>query len=215
MKFCVRDYKKACREYRSDWKARDDALRGLCKKFPNHQRRNGVNAKLWIISRSYATGIERRIKSAGTQGSSMERLADHFWRRRTLIDKIIKELRSLKEPLTTRKLKKIANAHGKLLQVVRKVLKRKRQSPRSFVSKYLHFHNPVVPIFDSVVVKGMRKLYPHQRTDRAIQASRVQDRDYREFLGRFWKLYNDVRQSGQMPTVRFLDYYLLYSEDKK
>jgi len=155
MKFSVRDYKKACRDYRLNWKARDDALRGLCRKFPDHQRRDGVNAKLWIISRSYATGIERRIKSAGTQGSSMETLADHFWRRRTSVDNIIKSLRGVREPLTPSKLEQIANAHGKLLRVVRKVLRRKRQSPRSFVSKYLHFHNPAVPIFDSVVVKGL------------------------------------------------------------
>lgn len=214
MKFSLSKYKRACRDYQSNWKARDDALRALCKKYPNHKYRHGSNAKLWIIARSYATGVERRIESAGTQGSAIEQLSDHFWKNRVSVDKIIRSLHSVREPLTDTKLAQIADAHGRLVRIVQRILKRK-EHPRSFVSKYLHFHNPAVPIFDSVVVKGMRKLYPRRREDGSIAASKVQDKDYRSFLMRFSLLYREVRRQGATPSVRFCDYYLLCLQEAK
>jgi hypothetical protein len=57
------------------------------------------------------------------------------------------------EPLTPPVLTQIISIHVGLLATVQSAL-RKGQTPRSFVSKYLHFHNPVVPIFDSVAASA-------------------------------------------------------------
>ena len=145
MSFSLAKYKRACADYAANWEAVEIALYDLCKRHPDHQDQGGINAKLWIIGRAYATGIERKISSQGFQGSSMTQLGKHFWRNRHRVDKALQILRGVNQPLTPEKLTKILDAHGRLVRIIQGAL-RKGQTPRSFVSKYLHFHNPAVPI---------------------------------------------------------------------
>ena len=214
MTFSVSAYNKARLDYKANWKAR-------MTRFALSTRNSLTTSEVWnqcqTLDHRPLLRDWRRTKNRKRryQGSAMEKLCAHFWRNRLSVDKIIASLRPVKEPLTPAKLGQIADAHGKLLRIVQRRLKKKKQKPRSFLSKYLHFHNPAVPIFDSVVVKGMRKLYAHRRNDGSVSASRIRDDDYRSFLMRFWFLYEDVRRSGATPTVRFLDYYLLCLEEGK
>ena len=134
MELSIEAYNNACRDYDQDWAATDKVLYELCRQFPDHQRRDGVMAKLWIIGRTYATGIERQIKSLGTQGSSMSQLANHIWRRRDTVDDVLRLLADVKEPLDVEKLKTILLAHGRSSNVIGQLL-RENLSPRSFASK--------------------------------------------------------------------------------
>ena len=62
MAFSPEEYRQAVDDYEKGWQATDTALYDLCRRYPNHTDRGGVNAKLWIIGRTYATGIERKIR---------------------------------------------------------------------------------------------------------------------------------------------------------
>ncbi len=210
MSFSHIKYKRACKDYVANWEAIELALYNLCKRHPDHQSQGSINAKLWIIGRTYATGIERKISSQGSQGSSMTQLGEHFWRNRHQIDKVLGDLdlRKVNEPLTPRKLTRILDAHGRMAGIVQGVL-REGQTPRSFVSKYLHFHNPAVPIFDSVAVAALRKEYRRARPDGSFEIPATADPQYADFLIRFWRLYQDACASGEKVTVKLLDNYLL------
>jgi hypothetical protein len=201
-------YRLACSKYDEEWKATDEVLYALCQRYPDHQDRGGINAKLWIIGRAYATGIERKITSKGTQGSSMEQLSVHLLMKGKDIDAILEGVRGVREPLTPDKLTKILDAHGRLVSIVQGAL-RNGQTPRSFVSKYLHFHNPVVPIFDSVAIRAARKHYRRERDGAAFEIPATADEQYADFLLRFWLLYQEARAAGVRVSVKLLDNYLL------
>lgn len=206
MSFDIARYEAAARDYRKKWAAADAILYGMCRQYPGHQKRPLVNAKLLIIGRSYASGIERQISSSKRQSSSINRLADHFWKNRAAVDAVMSELRAIREPLNEAKFNRILCAHGKLLRLVGSIV-RPHRTPRSFVSKYLHFHCPAVPIIDSFAVLGLKKLYPRVRNLPALAGA--EDDNYSRFLQVFWLLYQDGHASGAKITVKLLDNYLL------
>src|SRR6516225_8308780 len=70
MMFSASEYRKSLADYRAKWCAIDETLYDLCRRYPDHSDLRGINAKLWIIGRTYATGIERKIFTQGSQGSS-------------------------------------------------------------------------------------------------------------------------------------------------
>ena len=207
--FSVRKFKQACANYRANDEAMNIALYDLCKRHPTHQDKSGIHAKLWIIGRAYATGIERTIKSKGSQGDSMRQLAKLFWRERKRVDKVLLSLRGVNEPLTREKLAKILDAHGRLVRIVKPIV-RKPLTPRSFVSKYLHFHNPAVPIFDSVAVRVAKKHYRCEKHKGSIKEPETADHKYADFLRRFWRLYLEAQDSNVKANVKLLDNYLLF-----
>ena len=202
------EYERACHDYELNWKAIDTALYDLCKMYPNHQKRDGVNAKLWIIGRTYATGIERMILSKGSQGSSMTQLASHLWKHRQEADSAIELMRKVIEPLTPDKLKAIIAAHGSLLKLIHSTL-RNDQAPRSFVSKYLHFHFPAVPIYDSVAAASLRRACPWKRRFEIYSLPAGADDVYGHFVMRFWQFYEELRSKAMEVNVKLVDHYLL------
>ncbi|HEY3854189.1 MAG TPA: hypothetical protein VGO67_07355 [Verrucomicrobiae bacterium] len=199
-------YANACRRYHELWEKSDKVLYNLCRKFPGHDDRAGTNAKIWVIGRAYATGIERQIRSDGTQSSAMEQLTKHFWKNRSAVDQIFKSLKRVREPLSKDKLKVIAKAHCRLLRVIKKAT---RKSPRSFVSKYLHFHNSAVPIYDSVANSRLRRFVLAKGCKRIIISEKNTDQEYVGFLERFWWLYQQTPRPRKTGCVKLLDIYLL------
>src|SRR5688500_19734877 len=97
--FAITAYKDACTYYDNTWKVMDEALYRLCRENPDHARRSSVCAKLWIIGRTYATGIERKVATTGSQGSSMWQVAKHFLSHAEKIDGLFAELRGVAEQL--------------------------------------------------------------------------------------------------------------------
>jgi hypothetical protein len=210
MKISKAHYQSVCRDYWENWAALDQALYDLCKRHPRHHNRDAINTKLWILGRTYATGIERQIRSNGTQGNSLERLAEKFYSHRHDVDKILSQLQKVKQPLNPEKLTKILEAHGQFLRLIKKMkLIRGGQSPRSFVSKYLHFHHPVVPIYDSVALKVLKGKYSRMEVNGEVQLPKGADDDYWNFLRRFWKFYQEIKKSGGEQGVKLADNYLL------
>jgi hypothetical protein len=83
-----------------------------------------------------------------------------------------------------------------------------RSVPRSFVSKYLHFHAPAwFFIYDSVASNGLRRVIGHVSVPRELPA--VGDPTYRQFVSRAWLLREELAKRSKPLTPRQLDILLL------
>lgn len=204
----LRGFNSDCRDYAKKWQALDQALYRLCQKHPDHSTWAPVAAKVWIIGRTYATGIERKIRSKRTQGSSLTQLTEHILANRGRVKSIFSRLEDISGPLTLEKLKQIVIQHGKFMRLLQPKLHRK-QSPRSFASKYMHFHCSLVPLYDTLAVKALQHLYRWQDSFEVFDMPPEADEEYGWHVMRFWQLYQDAQQNGRRLTVKLLDYYLL------
>ena len=106
---------------------------------------------------TYATGIERQITSDGYQGDSMSKLVKWLVDHAIDVDVLVDKLLALCSPLTSKSLATIIEVHGQFVRVLSGIVRR-NETPRSFASKYLHFHCPLVPVYDSVVAKIIPRL---------------------------------------------------------
>jgi hypothetical protein len=194
-----------------NWSVLENTLYGLCQQYPGHDNRAGSNAKLWLIGRGLATGIERQIASTGGQGSTMLRLCDHVHQNYRHVDEIVSRLRGVQEPLNQDKLRTIVEEHGRFCRFLSLILRR-NGSARSFAAKYLHCHCPAVPIYDSVACKNLGKICEWQDTFQVFNLPPEADEAYYWFVLRFWQLYQAVQNRPNRPsvTVRMLDLYLLW-----
>lgn len=217
MNFSVADFHEAVRDYQANWSGIDAELYELCKRYPAHSDSRERNAKLWLIGRTYATGIERKIRSKRTQGSSLNQLSDHLSSHAQDLDCLISQLKTVTEPLTPNKLQNIVQCHGQFLRILRGVT-RKGQTVRSFASKYLHFHCPAVPIIDTYVSGVLPKIVRWSSDLWVFDPGRTSDEFYAWYVMRFWKLYQTARESiasspataAQSVCVKHLDYYLIW-----
>ena len=208
MTFSAANFRRAVTNYDRSWRATDEALYALCRQHPGHADQAGVNAKLWIIGRTYATGIERKIPANGKQGGSMSQLAEHLLKHTRQVDDIFGRMRRLAEPLDPDKLRTILDLHGRFIALIQPVVRR-NQSPRSFASKYMHFHNPAVPIIDTYADAACRKMIRWQKSFCLFDLPAGVDEYYARHVLRFWQLYQQAYAAGLELTVKHLDYYLL------
>lgn len=206
-------YDKACADRERDWALQDQVLYDLCKRHPLHGRPGDVKAKLSIVGRSYSTGIERQIKSTGVQSSSLGQLAQHFLRNHRTVDAIFGRLHATQEPLTPAKLREILSVHGELTAFVASIL-RKGRTPRSFVSKYMHFHCSAVPIYDSLSSASLRALCQWEDHFLIFELPHGTDEEYAWHALRFWQLYQNARQARENVTVKRLDRFILFLREK-
>ena len=199
------EYEKAWDEYKQKWKMLDDYLYKLCEKNPGHDSLNVINAKVWIIGRTYATGIERNAQPGS--GQALERITEHLWENKEGLDSIFAELKPIEEPLSTTKLLVILKLHGEFNDLLKgtQLLKGTRGNAPSFVSKYMHFHCPIVPIYDNIARDCLTKLYRWNKNYQ-LGDSEPAAKEYYRFCMRFWRLYKDAPDGEK--TVKRLDNYL-------
>ncbi len=204
-------YLDAVRNYEERYKLNDDALYSLCSKYPGHKKWDEVFAKCCIIGRAYATGVER-IVGAEANGS-MTRLVDDFLERATELTTIFKEIAGLTEPLNQDKLKRVVAAHGRLLGVLNEVtpeVNGHRRVARSFASKYLHFHQPLTPIYDERVRRAISNCRELRDDSIALEPAPPVDRDYFNYCCHFLGLYRHLQERGLKPKVKLVDALLLF-----
>lgn len=191
-----------------NWAVLVGTLYRLCDEHPGHADQAGSNAKLWLIGRGLATGVERQIESTGGQGSSMNALCKYVHENHTQTDEIIAPLLEIEEPLTPDKLCRVVEAHGRFCRLIQPVL-RDGRSARSFAAKYLHCHAPSVPIFDSVARDNLSYICPWQDSFQVFEMPEGADDAYYWFALRFWQMYRAATAIRPNVTVRLLDLYLL------
>jgi hypothetical protein len=187
----------------------EDVLYGLCHDHPDHTDPSSVYSKLWLIGRGYATGIERAIKSNQKMGGSMTALAKAMLKNGRQLNKLFAELKSVSEPLTVSKARKIVSLHGRFIELIRKPL-RPDVSPHSFASKYMHFHCRAVPLVDRFASRKLTELVPWKQVEPAVQFPMPHGADsaYGWFVMRFLSLYEQKRKKNPDITVKEMDEFL-------
>ncbi len=209
------EYDKAIEEYEKEWSTLDVALYRLCTEHPGHASSAEVFAKIFIIGRTYQTGIERQVKSKGGQGSSISQVAEKLIDNSETVDRLFEALSCVSEPIDAGKLRSIAEVHGEIIQLLRPIT-RKGRVPRAFVSKYLHFHFPAVPIYDSYADSSLRSLVRWEAALEVFEKPTHADQEYVWYAMRFLKLYEEAAASRKLCLkVKYLDHYLVWKTDQK
>ncbi len=200
----VSDYGAHVEEYRSNWDVFDKTLYTLCDKHTSHADLGATNAKLWLIGRALATGVERHVPKSKGQGSSLDKMAAHLHRNSREADELIQRLRAISEPLDSSKLADIVGLHGKFCKLVSRIA---RSSLASFASKYLHYHSRVVPIFDKFVFEEARRRHSE---DGLITFAKPKGAisGYYYYALCFWQLYSKLRRLTKPVNVRLAEGYI-------
>lgn len=204
----IREYQKACQDYNNRWALLNDQLYELCRNNPDHSSHSTINAKFYIIGRTYASGIERIRRNSNGEVANLSDLTEHIYSNRRMVEPIFEKLLQIKEPLTVGTLEIIVEEHGRFLTILKAGLK--GRAPRSFASKYMHFHNSVVPIYDSIASSQLAGKCRWSKKFELFAMPEGADKDYYRFVLRFWQLYSHAGEIELRPTVRFIDNYLLW-----
>lgn len=131
----------------------NDILYRMCSDYPNHNDLNVVHSKIWLVSYAYSTHLHRKSGSnaLGNVAKTLH-VAD--------IDSITSLCASI-QSINLRNIHISIEVHAKICGILQSVLS---VNPRSFVSKYLHFHYPnAFFMYDSKVVRNIRlQIKQHQ-----------------------------------------------------
>lgn len=201
-------------EQKAVWGGLDEELYGLCRRRPAHDNLSDVVAKVALIGRGYATRIESMVPSANRQGagSAIRKVADVLAAHASEVDQLIRSLPET-DGLSPDQLEMVVSVHGKLTALLQDALSEgdKGDAPKSFVSKYLHFHRPCVPIYDSYSEQALSRF----RTDAVAAApfayvKKSMYRSYYEHVLSFAAAMASARdEAGLKPTVKEMDAFLL------
>ncbi len=203
----IAHFQMAVESHFRNWSIADETLYQLCRDQPRHDRLNSVNAKALFIGRGFASGIERHIKSSGSQGSSIGQLSSYLHDNAAEVDGIIDSLAELQEPLDVQTLAIVAAAHGRLCSLLSQIC-RNGNVPASFASKYLHFHCPIVPVYDSFARKQAWRMRKKVSLKAFPMPADACD-DYYQYLLCFWQVYSALYGLTPNVTVRLVEVYLL------
>ena len=196
-------FEESRNSYLDSWALMDEMLYRLCAEHIGHGNAGAVNAKVLLIGRTFASGVERHVRSSGTQGSAIGIMCDHILAHHREIDGIVTALRKIKEPLDATKLKEVVNGHGRFCALVSKAA---RSVLVSFASKYLHFHCPVVPIYDTWA-SGQAWKMRDKETLYAFDCPPDGNEKYYWYCQCFFQLYKKVLADGA--NVRSAEYHLM------
>ncbi len=206
---------EAWNEYQSSWIVVDRELYGLCAR-KGHDQLEDVYAKVAIINRVYAAGITRSVAGAG-QTDAEQRVARLLYDCRDEMSSRLRQLCSL-QALSKQSMALIVANHGWFAKHVAPSLEGTNLC--SFMSKYLHFHCPMVPIYDSRVAENIVKVLGDQvprftRTDALLERPGVYDPNYYWYAGRFLRLWEIVKRATPDATVKMLDHALWRGASKE
>jgi len=203
----IEELAAASAAFDADWGVVDEVLYGLCRRHPGHADRRSLTAKLVLIDRAYSAGLERQVDpDQGAQ--AITKIADFMVAHGAAVDALMSELIALQEPLDADAMATIVSLHGRFATLLRE-LTRGGMTPRSFAAKYLHFHNPAVPLYDSYVSTTLVHLVRWDSQATPFFALPPEgDPDYWDFCVRFLRLYEACHAAGLAVSVKQLDTYL-------
>lgn len=192
------------RDYERRHSRLDQALYGLCSEAPRHEDFGEVRAKVVIVGRSYASGVERHASDG------LDEIVESLLKTRRWLDPEIRFLRRSWDDAvpTAERIERIAVLHKRLQDCLPT-----RSEVRSFVSKYLHFHAPVVPIFDNFVNVQLKASKWYRWTKALAHEHPCEaevDPVYWKHCVRTARIVADWRKEKHLhPTARKIDYYVM------
>jgi len=186
----------------------------LCKDYPCHDNPDAINAKVWLIGRSYAAAIERRKKYRNEPN-------DDFYKNRVVRmireSKIDQKLSTLKKYsfITEDNIPYILEVHNYLLDIFKKISGLEK---RSLASKYLHFHfRNLFFIYDSRAKSALLKISEKPKQfEHIISDNPRVDKEYADFFYRSFitksKLENKLRE--KMSPRQFDNMLIMIKNDE-
>lgn len=206
----VDQVEKSFRDYiaskNTRWEYGNRILYDMCKNDPYHNQIDIIVGKIWIIGRSYAAAIERRINADGSN--------DDFY-----YDVVAPKILEIGDELDFR-LSKLRSSKGTILDNVKEILETHKLlmdtfyeltglEKRSLASKYLHFHCPEkFFIYDSRARAGVNKYV--KRPDKSLLANTECDSEYGDFVCRMLELQDFLYEKiGARQSPRQIDSFLL------
>ncbi len=200
---------KAISSYEARWKTVDKELYDLCHRRPSLDDFADVYTKVAIIGRVYEAGVARAWRGKGDPESEITRV---LIEQADLIQKGLQRLenRSFDQQAAA----DIVELHGHVARAISH--RTEGVFLASFVSKYLHFHCPIVPIYDSYAQATIGKLVDWDLVGPirdALSTLPEWARAYRNFVAAFVVLYQRAyTETPLKPTVKELDHLLWQSE---
>jgi hypothetical protein len=187
------------------WDLGNQWLYSLCQTYPKYDIDSVIIAKIWLIGRSYASAIERRLKAQETSDEFYENKVAKAIRRSGL-DRWLASLPGENTDLSE-KLKAAIYVHKQLQNLFRKIT---GLDKRSLASKYLHFHRPdLFFLYDSRAKKAISMVTPRTNKLKEIRATSG-DSEYQLFCRRALYLSEDITTRFKVTlTPRQIDKMLL------
>lgn len=199
-----------CESYAAWWLGVDRELYRYFAENTDHGNLRTVYTKVTMVNRLYMTGLERAAHFGPDEKEPARVIAELLHTRRADLDCRLRRI-SGAEDLTREALADIAALHGWTAQTV--LAEARLGSLVSFVSKYLHFHAPTVPIYDQLACAGLAA-YIEKRFGRyTATTSRLPRREgqmqyYRWLCSRFVEMWEEVQQLRPGTTVKEMDHHL-------
>lgn len=184
----------------ADRGATDEALYGICREHPEHASRQVVRTKVALVSR--ARGGRPPFLPQPKERGPVDVIADFLVENGERVDEIITSIGAPAGGLTPEVLAGIVEQHGRLTTLFAELT---RGSARSFASKYLHFHRPLVPIYDLRCDREIRHWVLGKMSHLGFAPPAGCDADYYKFCVRFMRLYAACNADGGSATVKDLD----------
>lgn len=200
-------------DYQATWAVVDHELYDLCSR-KGHDRFEDVYAKVAIINRVYMAGISRSIAATDDADAELQ-VSRLLVKDRDEVSAGLQQLQAINN-LTAVSMVTIVEVHGAITRRLAGDLGATNLC--SFVSKYLHFHCPTVPIYDSRVaehiVEALGAVVPRgTHTEKLLERPAIFDSSYYWYAGRFLKLWRLLQGSMPGATVKMLDHALWRGTD--
>jgi hypothetical protein len=193
------------KHYQATWQPVDSELYALCSRRPSQRNYADVFSKVTIIGRVYEAGLPRAWRGGGDPEVEA---ANYLMGKADFTDQRLQRL--VGQPFDRSSLVEIIGFHGTLTRGLSSLAGESWLI--SFVSKYLHFHCPIVPIFDSRADKN-RRLEVDRTTAARLRKAIAKPEDwadaYYRFAIAFMVLYERAYvQTSLQPTVKEIDHLL-------
>lgn len=192
----------ALKEY--DYEPGMQALYGLCKRYPRHDSQEATISKLWLIGRSHAAALER-TREPDAHNSPYRPTA-----RRLATGRLDELLGQARKPRPAFSREHCEAAVAVVDYLAGEFHKTTGQWKQSLAAKYVHFHVPTVPKYDSIADGAISALV--SRADLSEDERRLWDRaGYARYLARLVCARRRLKKArlGSL-SARDLDVFLLY-----
>jgi hypothetical protein len=197
--------KHAIENYEATWQQVDTELYNLCRRRPSQRTFADVYAKVAMIGRVYVAGIARAVRVSGNREAAVAR---GLITQADLIDETLKALEGKQFDRATAA--QIVELHVRVTKGLEPHTG--GVSLTSFVSKYLHFHCPLVPIYDGITAGAIGRFVDWGAADQVrtpLMDLPDWSRLYRNYVASFMVLYERaLAETSLRPSVRDVDYLL-------
>lgn len=190
------------------WMLGNKILYDLCSDHPKNNDPEEIRAKIWLIGRSYAASIERRKIKKHINDDFYEYVTNEFvkFNKKTRFDEKLNKIKNVE--FNQESLKSILIIHKELTDFFKEITGLEK---RSLASKYLHFHVPIFPIYDSRVNKVLNNLVKGRIKSDLIDG----DESYSKFCLKLLFLYEHIKKEiGDIPQLRKIDTFLIENANK-